>query len=167
MALIEREALRNSTKNEEMKHSEELILSAAQKQAKQQITQKEARCLIFRIKVAANLLCIEKLGKFPLKELIHQCHEVISNYESILFQETKDTRSNNLDASEAIRSLHRREMIKVVYDPDGSLMEQAQRKDLGLPADDDFTVEEKQAIEMAEPSLGSKAKSMALPFSHM
>lgn len=58
-------------------------------------------------------------------------------------------------------------MIKVVYDPDGSLMEQAQRKDLGLPADDDFTVEEKQAIEMAEPSLGSKAKSMALPFSHM
>jgi len=34
-------------------------------------------------------------------------------------------------------------MIKIVYDPDGSLMEQAQRKDLGLPADDDFTVEEK------------------------
>ena len=92
LALIEREALRNSTKNEEMKHSEELILSAAQKQAKQQITQKEARCLIFRIKVAANLLCIDKLGKFPMKELIHQCHDVISNYESILFAETKDSR---------------------------------------------------------------------------
>ena len=150
-----------------MKHSEELILSAAQKHAKQQITQKEARCLIFRIKVAANLLCIDKLGKFPMKELVHQCHAVISNYESILFSETKDSRQNNLDASEAIRSLHRREHVKIVYDPDGSLMDQAQRKELGLPEDDDFSVEEKEAIEMDTPILGSKAKSMGLPFSHL
>lgn len=34
-ALIERETIRNQEKNEEMKHSEELILSAAQKQARQ------------------------------------------------------------------------------------------------------------------------------------
>ena len=70
MALIEREQIRNKDKTEEMKHSEELILSAAQKQAKQSISQKEARCLIFRIKVAANVLCIDKVGKFPLRELI-------------------------------------------------------------------------------------------------
>lgn len=54
-----------------MKHSEELIISAAQKQARQQISKKEARCLILRIKVAAHCLCLEKIGKFPLKELIH------------------------------------------------------------------------------------------------
>ena len=62
-------------------------LQAAQKQSKSQISQKEAKCLIFRIKTAANILCLEKLGKLPLKELIHQCHEVISNNESILFGE--------------------------------------------------------------------------------
>ena len=38
MALIEREQIRNKDKTEEMKHSEELIFSAAQKQAKQTIT---------------------------------------------------------------------------------------------------------------------------------
>lgn len=34
LALVEREQIRNKDKNEEMKHSEELILSAAQKQSK-------------------------------------------------------------------------------------------------------------------------------------
>ena len=67
-ALVEREALKEKT--EELKHSEELIISAAQKQAKQNISQKEAKCLIFRIKVAAHVLCSDKVGKFPLKELI-------------------------------------------------------------------------------------------------
>ena len=66
------------------------------------ISQKEAKCLIFRIKVAAHVLCSDKVGKFPLKELIQQCHYVISNNESILFDASKDTRVN-LDASEAIR----------------------------------------------------------------
>ena len=47
-----------------------------------------------------------------------------------------------MDATEAIRSLNRRDMIKVVYDPDGSLMEKAQRRELGLPEDDDFSVKE-------------------------
>ena len=46
-------------------------------------------------------------------------------------------------------------------------MDQAQRKELGLPEDDDFSVEEKEAIEMDTPLLGSKAKSTALPFSHL
>jgi len=54
-------------------------------------------------------------------------------------------------------------MVKLVYDPDGSLMEQAQRKELGLPADDDFKMEEEQVLEMSEPVLGGKAKS-AMPF---
>lgn len=166
LALIEREALRNKDKNEEMKHSEELILSAAQKQAKQQISQKEARCLIFRIKIAANLLCIDKLGKQPLKELVHLCHSVLSNNESILFEETKD-RGVALDASEAIRSLNRRDMIKVVYDPDGSLMEQAQRKELGLATEEDATAIEEKCVELSEPALGSKSKSAMLPFSAM
>ena len=83
-----------------------------------------------------------------------------------MFEENKD-RGVNLDASEAIRSLNRRDMIKVVYDPDGSLMEQAHRKELGLPADDDFTPDEQQVIEMSEPALGNKAKSVALPFGNL
>ena len=61
-------------------------------------------------------------------------------------------------------------MIKVVYDPDGSLMENAQRKALGLPADDDFSVKDSNKTEeivMAEPLLGSKAKSAVLPFGHL
>ena len=62
-------------------------------------------------------------------------------------------------------------MIKIVYDPDGSLMEKAQRKALGLPVDDDFTVEDEAnragEIEMAEPALGNKAKSAVLPFGHL
>ena len=40
-----------------------------------------------------------------------------------MFEETKG--GFNPDATEAIRQLHRREMIKLVYDPDGTLMEQA------------------------------------------
>lgn len=127
LALIEREALRNRGRGEEMKHSEELIYQAAQKQAKQQISQKEARCLILRIKVAAHCLCLERVGKFPLSELIHQCHNIISNNESILFEETKDNKINN-DATEAIRQLNRRDMIKIVYDPDLSRMEEARKK---------------------------------------
>ena len=118
--------------------------------------------------MAAHLLCIEKIGKFPLKELIDQCHHIISNNESILFEETKENRTP-MDATEAIRSLNRRDMIKVVYDPDGSLMEKAQRKELGLPEDDDFSVKEKsdeQLIAVEEPPNFHKAKSV-LPFSHL
>ena len=89
--------------------------------------------------MALRLTCIDKVGKFPLRELIHQCHSVISNNESILFEETKG--GFNPDATPAIQQLHRREMVKLVYDPDGSLMDQAQRKELGLPADNDFAVE--------------------------
>lgn len=80
--------------------------------------------MLLRIKVAAHALCLDKIGKFPLKELITQCHDVISCNEHILFEEAKDVK-NQQDASEAIRNLHRREVIKVVYDPDGSLMEKA------------------------------------------
>lgn len=56
-------------------------------------------------------------------------------------------------------------MIKLVYDPDGTLMEQAQRKELGLPADNDFTVKEEAALEINEPPSFSKAKSTVAPFS--
>lgn len=66
--------------------------------------------------------------------MIQKCHDVISNNESILFEETKENMKANLDATEAIRSLNKREMIKFVYDPDGSVMERAQRKALGLNA---------------------------------
>ena len=149
-----------------MKRSEELILSAAQKQAKQQISQKEARCLLLRIKVAAHSLCLEKIGKFPLKELIQQCHDIISSNEKILFEDSKEPRTYQ-DATEAIRALNRREMIKVVYDPNGSIMEKAQRKALGLPTDDDFSVSKTEEIMMDEPALGNKAKSVALPFGHL
>ena len=109
-----------------MKHSEELVYSAAQKQA-QQISLKEARCLILRIKVASHVLCIDKSTKLPLKELVQKCHDVISDNESILFEETRENRTS-LDATEAIRQLNRRDMVKVVYDPDGALMEKARRK---------------------------------------
>ena len=55
-------------------------------------------------------------------------------------------------------------MVKFVYDPDGKVMESAQRKELGLPADDDFNMlDEKSILDMDEPSLGSKAKS-AMPY---
>ena len=117
------------------------------------------------MKVAAHVLCSDKVGKFPLKGLIQQCHHVISNNESILFDQSKDTRVN-LDASEAIRQLSRHDIIRVVYDPDGSLMDKAQRKELGLPPDDDFSVDQKEDIVLEEPSLGSKAKS-CLPFGHL
>ena len=86
---------------------------------------------------------------------------MISNNESILFEETKG--GFNPDATPAIQQLHRREMVKLVYDPDGKLMDQAQRKELGLPADNDFTVEKQKAIEIEDPPSFNKAKSMA-PF---
>ena len=39
-------------------------------------------------------------------------------------------------------------------------MDQAQRKELGLPPDDDFNMaDEKSILDMEEPALGSKAKS--------
>lgn len=49
-------------------------------------------------------------------------------------------------------------------------MDKAQRKALGLPTNDDFTIEDAskpQEIEMNEPALGNKAKSVALPFGHL
>ena len=45
-------------------------------------------------------------------------------------------------------------------------MEKAQRKVLGLPEDDDFSVDNVKDVEFEEPTLGSKAKS-AMPFSHL
>lgn len=103
----------------------------------------------------------------PLKELIHQCHEIVSNNESILFGETKETKSHQ-DATEAIRQLNRRDMIKLVYDPDGSLMEQAKLKAQGIPTEDELRkVVKKESVDLEEPVLGNKAKSAILPFSHI
>lgn len=61
-----------------------------------------------------------------------------------------------------------------MYDPDGSLMEKAHRKDLGLPADDDFSMENEteaaakieRLIETMEQPAINKAKS-AIPFGHL
>ena len=47
-------------------------------------------------------------------------------------------------------------------------MEKANRKASGLPAsEEEKKDEDSQAIQMKEPALGSKAKSMALPFGHL
>ena len=50
-----------------MKHSEEIAISTAQKQATPEISQKDAKCLILRLKVFAHVLCHEKANKLPFR----------------------------------------------------------------------------------------------------
>ena len=86
-----------------------------------------------------------------------------------MFEETKNAH-NSLDATEAIRALNRRDKVKIVYDPDDAMMEKANRKisDTGLmPKEENKDEDDDPSIDMGEPPLIGKAKSMALPFSHL
>lgn len=66
-ANYELQVQKQQEKDEEMKHSEEIVISSAQKQAGQEISQKDAKCLILRLKVFAHVLCHEKSNKLPFK----------------------------------------------------------------------------------------------------
>ena len=83
-----------------------------------------------------------------------------------MFEETKDTKAHN-DATDAIRQLNRRDMIKIVYDPDLSRMEKARRKALGLPKEEESNMVDEELIDLREPSYEHKSKSVALPFGHL
>ena len=107
-----------------MKHSEELAISTAQKQAEQQISQKDAKCLILRLKVFAHILCHEKAQKLPFKQLINQCHEILSKKEDIIFDETNTEKPQ--DSYEAFRQLNRSVVINLVFDGDMKMIEKSQ-----------------------------------------
>ena len=131
-------------KQEEMKHSQELELSQVQKKAFQEITQEDAKCLILRLKVFAHSLCHVKAKKLPFKELIDQCHEILSKKEPIIFDETTSERPQN--SVEAIRQLNKNVVINLVFDGD---MKQITK-----------TIEETEELAREQPDLESQDKEM-------
>ena len=71
-----------------MKRAEEIDLLEAQKQSKQ-LSKKESRCVILRLKHVAHVLLrggSQKGGPSPLRALIELNQKVISENDSTLFQ---------------------------------------------------------------------------------
>ena len=69
---------------EEQKRAEEIDMQEAQKQSKQ-LSKKEGRCVILRLKhVAYALLQNTKHGRSPLRALLELNHKVVSENDSVL-----------------------------------------------------------------------------------
>lgn len=70
---------------EEMKRSEEIDLQEAQKQSKQ-LSKKESRCIMNRLKLFAHILLITKSGsgQSPMRALIELNHELISENDAFI-----------------------------------------------------------------------------------
>ena len=165
-AYYELQVQKQQEKDEEMKHSEEIAMSTAQKQASQEISQKDAKCLILRLKVFAHVLCHEKANKLPFKQLINQCHEILSKKEDIIFDETSTDRPG--DSIEALRQLNKHVVINLVFDGDMKQIEKSRNEAIAvkkLVSGDSEMVEEEdeEDIELPEPQV-AKTKSVALPF---
>lgn len=72
-----------------MKHSEEIELMEQQKQSKQ-VSKKDSRCLIYRLKLFAHVLLFKKSEKSlcPMRVLIDLNHKIISENDSFLITGT-------------------------------------------------------------------------------
>lgn len=139
--------------------------------AKDQVTKKDSKCLILRLKVFAHVMCHANQDKvLPFIGLISQCHSVLSVNEPILFsKESKDGQST----VDALRQLNRMVVINLVYDPDRKNIDRDRLKHAESPglsgdtpmklADNEGMVED-DLIE--EPVLDRKAKS-SMPFSNI
>lgn len=75
---------------EEMKHSEELMLSQMVKNVRT-VTKREARAYIQRLKLFAHIMFKQVNNLKPIDELVSLCHEQMSQNESLLF----NNQSNN------------------------------------------------------------------------
>ena len=84
--------------------------------------------MLLRLKIFAHALVEERQSKLPLKELIKQCHAIVSSNEHLIFDNVLGRTGTNEGIS-AMSQLGRREIIKVVYDPTGELIEKS-RQDL-------------------------------------
>jgi len=60
-----------------MKHSEEIELAEAQKKSKQ-VTKKESRCLMNRLKLFAHVMLFKRHGITPIKILVELSQKIIS-----------------------------------------------------------------------------------------
>lgn len=67
-----------------MKRAEEIDMMEAQKQSKQ-LSKKESRCIMNRLKLFAHIMLIKKgEGSSPLRTLIELNHKVISENDSFI-----------------------------------------------------------------------------------
>lgn len=74
---------------EELKHSEELELMEKQKLSKQ-VSKKDSRCLIYRLKLFAHIFLNKKGGGIsPFRLLVELNHKIISENDSFLVQNSK------------------------------------------------------------------------------
>lgn len=69
---------------EEVKHSEEMIMSQMEKSS-QNLTKRESRAFIQRLKVFSHFMLNKENEKLPLTILINLCHDLISQSEYLLF----------------------------------------------------------------------------------
>jgi len=160
---------------EEVKQSDKTMKT----QSSDQITKKDSKCLIMRLKVFAHVMCHEigpnQTKKLPFIALIAQCHSVLSVNEPILF--SKDTKDNT-STVDALKQLNRHCVINLVYDPDRKNIFKSKKKP-AAPTDKEDPLKEalgneemleEESIEVDElgksPVLDRKAKS-SLPFEHM
>ena len=68
-----------------MKNSEELQMNAMLKNTKQ-ISKKEARCFIQRLKLFSQIILNNKNDQKPLVELVQLCHDILSQSEYLIFE---------------------------------------------------------------------------------
>ena len=122
---LERRRARDS--GEEMKRSEEIGLQEAQRQSKQ-LSKKESRCIMLRLKHVAHVLLRKRNqeGVSPLRALIELSHKVISENDSTLTG-GGSTFGRDMGASQsaygdydhcisALRQLQRRVTVSLIYD---------------------------------------------------
>lgn len=128
---------------EEVKHSEEMQMSQLLKNA-QQISKKEARCFVQRLKVFAHVVLSKGLNDHqPIQELISLCHELLSQSEAEIFNLQSDPAQGSIyggvfstgvqgvddpnQSVAALRQLTKRVRINLVYDPTKCFIKQLQQ----------------------------------------
>ena len=128
------------------------------------MSQKDAESLIFKLMLFAQAISQEEHGKLPILNLINQCHQVISSNESLIFQNQEEKKD---DPHSAIDRLYRAEMVRIVYDPDGSIMKKEMQGE-NVDSDEEMKQDvDSDDMDIPAPKITSKSKSVGLPFMHI
>ena len=70
----------------------------------------------------AHVLCHEKAKKLPFRALISQCHDILSQKEDIIFDESTNA-DRPQDSVDALRQLNKQVVINLVFDGDKKMVE--------------------------------------------
>jgi len=114
-----------------MKRSEEIDLQEAQRQSKQ-LSKKESRCIMLRLKHVAHVLLRKRKqdAASPLRALIELTHKVVSENDGTLTGGGSGGLGREMGAAQngdyehcisALRQLQRRVTVSLIYDAKGEL----------------------------------------------